>query len=305
MEELIPLLTGGVVLVAGLGLAFWMIFVEPRRFRVRRTTIPTSPRPTGRVAVESQRLAGLKILHVTDTHFSAANRDKLDFLRTVARERFDFVFYTGDLIDRADGLEDCAEAVGFFEPRLGSFAVLGGHDYWRMNPVMRYARMAESSITPQRHGTLNPADELVHALTDAGVQVLCDDSTVVPLPAGDCAVVGLQDAFMFHPDVEAAWKGVPEDVPVIVLAHSPDVLPDVARRRATLAFFGHTHGGQVRLPFLGALVTRSILPGKRASGTFKEQRTVYTLNNGMGATCWIAYRLLCRPEVSVLTLAQP
>lgn len=297
------LVAGAIVLCAGLALAIWIIFVEPHRFRVRETELPTISRSSHRLAVEAPELASLTILHVTDTHFTGQDERKLDFLRGVAKRECDLVFYTGDLIDQPEGVENCAEAAGYFTPRLGSFAVLGGHDYYKLNPFLRYLQFVKPSLTSDLYGTLNPTKQVVEALSAAGVCVLQDDSALVELPGGGrCAIIGLRDAYMFRPSLRAGWEDVPDDIPVIVLSHSPDVLPELLRRRAELAFFGHTHGGQVRLPFVGALITRSTLPGKRASGTFKRYHTVYTLNNGLGATRWLSYRLLCRPEVSLVKL---
>lgn len=294
---------GGILLCFGIALAVWMVFVEPHRFRVRETEIPTISRKSHRLAVECPELAQLRILHITDTHFTGHDARKLDFLRKVAEEEYDLVFYTGDFIDRPAGIESCRKTAHLFNPELGSFAVLGGHDHYKLNIFLRYLQFVKPSLTADLYGNPNPAEEVVEALSDAGVHVLRDESALVDLAGGDmCAIVGLRDASMFRPSLRAGWENVPEDVPVIVLAHSPDVLPELLRRRAQLAFFGHTHGGQVRLPFLGALITRSILPGKKASGAFKRYRTVYTLNNGLGATPWLSYRLLCPPEVTVLKL---
>jgi len=296
---------GAIVLCVCVALAIWMIFIEPNRFRVRETELSTISRPTHRLVIEAPELAPLTILHITDTHFNGKDDKKLNFLREVAQEKYDLVFYTGDLIDRPEGIESCAEVASYFRPTLGSFAVLGGHDYYKLNPFLRYLQFIHPGITSELYGKANPGDKVAEALSGAGVHVLQDDSTTLELQDGQkCAIVGLRDAFMFRPSLRAGWENVPDDVPVIVISHSPDVLPELFRRRAELAFFGHTHGGQVRLPFIGALITRSILPGKRASGTFKRYHTVYTLNNGLGATEWLSFRLLCRPEVSVLKLVE-
>ena len=299
------LLVGGVVVCSGVALAIWMIFVEPYRFTVREVDLPTISRPSHRVAVEAPELAPLTVLHITDTHFNGKDEKKLGFLEEVSQRDYDLVFYTGDLIDTPEGVESCRKAAGYFQPKLGSFGVLGGHDHYKLHPFLRYLQFLNPSLTSNRYGKLNPAEDVVDALSDAGVHVLQDESTLIDLPGGGrCAIIGLRDSYLFRPSLRAGWEDVPDDVPVIVLSHSPDVLPELLRRRADLAFFGHTHGGQVRLPLVGALMTRSNLPGRRASGTFKRYRTVYTLNNGLGATEWLSYRLLCRPEVTVVHLTE-
>jgi len=283
------------LVLAGLALAFWMVFLEQRLFRIRRVVLDA----------ESLGLPGLKILQITDTHFHGRDEHILRFLRKLAAsEQFDLVFLTGDLIDSAEGVASAAQAAALFHPRLGTLAVLGGHDYARSVGLDAYRHLLS------RHGLatmrqVNPADQLEIALTDAGIRVMHDAHTLVEDPESNgqtLAVVGLRDAFQFAPDYDAAWDDVPPGTPVIVIAHSPDVLPEVARRRARLAFFGHTHGGQVRFPLLGALVTRSSLPGRLAAGTFRHNGTVFTINNGLGTSPATPYRLLCRPEVTVLEL---
>jgi predicted MPP superfamily phosphohydrolase len=69
-----------------------------------------------------------------------------------------------------------------------------------------------------------------------------------------------------------------------------------------MAFCGHTHGGQVRFPFVGALVTRSSLPGSLASGAFRCGPTTYVIGNGLGTSPATPFRLLCRPEAIVVEL---
>jgi len=284
-------------------LAVWMVFIEPRRFRVRRVRIAASDRSTSRLHVEDGRLAGLKILHVTDTHFHGREKAKLRFLRGVAEEEFDLVFFTGDLIDGQEGIDACVEAAGYFRARVGKFAVLGGHDHFRVNPLVRYVQLAGGAGAGEEYGTPNPTHLFVERLCEKGFEVLSDRHRVVELGDGQrAAIVGLRDAFLFLPDYRSAWEGIPPAIPVIVLAHSPDVLPEVCRRGTKLAFFGHTHGGQVRLPFVGALITRSHLPPRKASGTFKTKGTVYCLNNGVGAGRRLSFRLLCPPEVTVVSI---
>jgi hypothetical protein len=281
------------LLLAALLLVLWVTVIEHRLFRVRR------------VVLDADRLGlpPLRILHVTDTHFHGRDGAILRFLGHVAaREDFDLVFLTGDLIDSPSGL-DAAEAVaGMFRPSLGTFAVLGGHDYAQLDPVKTY-RFLLTRRAQEAFAGDNPADDLVARLEAAGVRVLEDSAASVRPPAGrPFAVVGLRDAFVFEPDSEAAWRKVEPDLPVIAIAHSPDVVREVSRRGASLAFFGHTHGGQVRLPIVGAVVTRCTLPRRLVRGVFRQADTVFILNNGLGTSPAIPYRLLCRPEVTVAVL---
>jgi len=283
---------GGALACALLGV--WMVFIERRLFRVRRVVLDA-----GRMG-----LPPLRILHVTDTHFCGHDGPILAFLeRLSSQEQFDLLVLTGDLIDSRAGVASAARTAAFFKPRLGAFGVLGGHDYASISFVRAYTHIFARD---QRavYAAPNPAAELVARLEQSGVKVLEDANVLLTAPDG-CrfAVIALRDAFVFEPDFRAAWHGVDGETPAIVIAHSPDVLPEARARGAALAFLGHTHGGQVRLPFVGALVTRSHLPRRLASGLFRWGKTVFCINNGLGASPVVPYRLFCRPEVTVAELA--
>jgi len=283
----------------------WMVCVEPRRFRIWRCTVPrVAQRGDHEVSVLAERLPPLSILHISDSHFGVMDRPKLRFVRRVARQPYDLVFLTGDLVDRPCGLKECLELAELLAPRLGAFAVLGGHDHFRGIRAGRRCRArGNGAPSPPRFRRRNPVGELKKGLRERGVEVLEDESRTIRCPGGaELAIVGLRDAFVFQPDYEAAWREVPRGAPTIVLAHSPDVLPEVLRRAADMAFFGHTHGGQVRLPLVGALVTRSRIGRRRARGVFREGPTVFSLNDGLGAGRGTGFRLLCRPEVTLMVL---
>ncbi len=189
-----------------------------------------------------------------------------------------------------------------FRPALGAYAVLGGHDYREIGALRPYVHIFTGQDL--REGCRpNPAEEVVRRLEAAGVRVLDDSHCMAEGPDGRAfAVVGLRDAFEFEPDYAAAWAGLGEEVPVLVIAHSPDVLEEVVGRGADAAFFGHTHGGQVRLPLVGALVTHTHLPRRLAWGAFRRGGTAFVVGNGLGASVSTGYRLLCPPEAVVAEL---
>jgi predicted MPP superfamily phosphohydrolase len=285
----------GALLFTGFALLLYMVFIEPRRFRVQNITLPC----------RDGVVTPLRVLHITDTHFHGRDGVMLDFLRRLAdAEEFDLVFYTGDLIHCPNGIASLIEAVSLFEPRLGSYAVLGGHDYVQVKAPSVYWHM----LTLRRLRWAcrpNPVDHLVEQLEAGGVTVLSDQSARVECPDGRrLTLVGLRDAFQFEPDYESAWRDVEPDEPVVVLAHSPDVLPEAARRGAVAAFFGHTHGGQIRLPGVGALVTRTSMPRAATRGVFRCGETSCVVNCGLGAAPATPFRLRCPPEVVVAELGR-
>jgi predicted MPP superfamily phosphohydrolase len=278
---------------AGFVFGVWTAAVEPRLFRVRRFALPA----------ERVGLPPMRILEISDTHFWGHDARALSFLRGLARrEEFDLVALTGDLIHTPAGIPSLTEAAGLWQPSIGSFAVLGGHDYQWTGPVATYWHIC-TGMRWRGARRPNPVDDVVQALTSRGVTVLEDASAHLTGPCGrHFSLVGLRDAYEFAPDYSAAWRQVPPGTPVLVMAHSPDVVHEAARRGARLGLFGHTHGGQVRLPFIGPVFTRTGLPRRLARGLAWVGETAVVVSAGLGATPWAPYRFLCRPEVLVLEL---
>jgi len=278
---------------AALLVMLWSL-LEPRRFRIRRL----------RLSSDDCALPPLRILHLTDTHFSGRDEPILRFLRRIAGEaEYDLVVFTGDLIHRAAGIPSLAEAASLFEPTLGSFAVLGGHDHTNMNALITWRHL----ITGRRLKELcppNPVEEVIAALEGAGVETLQDENRRLKAPDGSpFAIVGLRDAYDFDPDWEAAWSGIAPDVPVLALSHSPDALPEAAARRTDLMLSGHTHGGQVRLPLIGALITYTDIGRRAARGAFRYKDTALLVSSGLGASPATPFRLLCPPTAFVIRTA--
>lgn len=284
-----------------------MAFVETRRFRIWRVDVPCieGPRKEDK-SLEASRFPDLNILHLTDTHFNGKDKIKLDFLQAVFQGsgRLDFVFLTGDILDSPRGLDSCMEMADMIDAGVGAFAVLGGHDFYRYAELWKkYLSIHKNEPNQSLRTKPNPVEKLREGFSRRGISVLECDNRIIDFPGGHkLAIVGLNDTFFFNCDYEGAWKGV-DNLPVIVLAHSPDVLSEAEKRGADLAFFGHTHGGQVRLPFKGAVVTRSKVGARRARGIFRENKTLFTINQGLGATRGTHIRLCCPPEITLMRIS--
>ncbi|MFP4029400.1 MAG: metallophosphoesterase [Candidatus Brocadiia bacterium] len=292
-------------IVAGLLLGFWMIAIEPQRFRVWRVHCPCVVEPSsGEIAVSAGRVPPLTVLHVTDTHFSGRDDKKLDFLRRVASEHYDFAFLTGDILERPGGLSSCFILAEMLRPQIGSFAVLGAHDHFYCPEFLgKYTSLHRISLGENKRRKDNPVEELRAGLAARSVEVLVNENRIVRLPSGDrIGIVGLRDSFAFEIDWDGAWEDLGKDIPTLVLAHCPNALPEIADRKAEMAFFGHTHGGQVCFPLMGAIFTRSNIPRYQARGIFREDETVFTVNNGVGTGIGTSFRLLCPPEVTILQI---
>jgi predicted MPP superfamily phosphohydrolase len=202
----------------------------------------------------------------------------------------DAVFLTGDYV--TVGLSSRAFAVGAawqcanILSELGCkklYAILGNHDI----------------------GV--GADEVTEALTANGITVLRNACLPMERAGGRIWLAGLDDPVMGHPDLELAIprsiRKVPNE-PIVLMCHAPDyadvVLDDVGSKAVGLMLSGHTHGGQVRLPVLGALY----LPGwgkRYDEGWFRLGGLRLYVNRGIG-TLGMPFRLNCPPEITVFTL---
>ncbi|MFA5891859.1 MAG: metallophosphoesterase [Actinomycetota bacterium] len=237
----------------------------------------------------------LRVLHVSDLHMRAAQRRKQRFLAGLAALEPDVVVATGDLLEDASGLPAAVAALGAIPARAGRVFVLGSHDHHGPAPRswLRYLWTHD----PQTAGRSNPWRDLVRGLEEHGWQFI-DNRTV---RVGDIEVLGLGDAHIGRADLGAlrtrAAKGFR-----MAIAHSPDIVEEVARHGYDLILCGHTHGGQVRVPLLGALVTNSTLPLRMARGAHRIGNAWLHVSAGLGTSKFAPIRFSCRPEVCVLEL---
>ncbi len=159
---------------------------------------------------------------------------------------------------------------------LGVWAVLGNHDWWLDGPRVRTA------------------------LESVGIPVLEDAAT--PIHRGGCAfwLVGIGDYWEGKHDVPSALAQVTDDAPILAFTHNPDLFPDIPAHVA-LTIAGHTHGGQVYIPFVGRPVVPSRYGERYAIGHVVENGRHLFVSSGLG-TSIVPIRFLVPPEVSVLTV---
>jgi uncharacterized protein len=236
--------------------------------------------PRWPAALDGLRVALVSDLHAGAPHVDAARVERVAAL--VRRQHPDLVCLLGDFVDLEVSFggevppEDMARPLGEIRPPLGSFAVLGNHDW------------------------LTDGPRVDAALTDAGIAVLTDESAAVEHDGTRLWIAGLEDATERIPDLGRALEGVPPDEPLLVLSHDPDVFP-IVPERAALTLSGHTHGGQVNLPVLHRHVIPSVFGDRYARGHVVEDGRHLFVTSGVG-TSNHPVRLGRPPEIVVLTL---
>jgi predicted MPP superfamily phosphohydrolase len=199
-------------------------------------------------------------------------------------ERPDLVVLLGDYVIKgvAGGRfmtpEAMANELAGLRGPLGVVAVLGNHDWWYDGPRVQ------------------------KALVGAGFRVLDNEAVVLERGGRRFWVAGIGDLWAGSPDPARALATVPDDEPVLALTHNPDVFPRVPARVA-LTLAGHTHGGQVRLPLLGAPIVPSQFRQRYAAGLVEEEGRRIFVTPGIG-TSIVPVRLGVPPEISVVVLSR-
>jgi uncharacterized protein len=266
-----PRTKGSAALIAAalgcLALAADMLAIEPNRLEESEL----------RVALPAWRGGEVRIAHVSDLQTTGFGEREARALDAVRRMHADFVVFTGDYVSKGLGSGPQIEAARRFlagiDAPLGVFAVAG-----------------DSEEEEDR-------ERIFAGLSN--VQYLRNESRTIEVAGAPLAIVGLQ---RFKFDVEAGFRDVPPGVPTIVVHHDPDIVQELGDRRVDLLVAGHTHGGQICLPWLGPPVPRTQLGRDRASGFFEVNGVLVHVSRGIGLSGKFAprVRFLCPPEVTLL-----
>ena len=234
------------------------------------------------------------------------------FLKSLASKDIDLVVNTGDNLGHKDATKPLLDALGPLLSKPGVF-VHGSNDYYA--PVLKNpfgylfrpsANVQDPGINP---GTLAPGilntKELTDGFESAGWHNLNNRSKELVVSGNKLRFIGIND---FHIGLSELDTVVESDSFTIALSHAPymEVIEKFTSCGASVIFAGHTHGGQVRLPFIGALTTNSDLPNKFARGIsgweFGGKASIVSVVAGLGNSIFAPVRFFCRPEVRLTTL---
>ena len=269
----------GIICGALAGAAFIEGFLcEPFQLDVTRLTIVSPRLPAG---FDGMKIAQLSDLHLH--HISRAYRMAIDVIR---KEHPSLVVITGDLVDHPEQTSACLAFLSNLRTaaRVPVVVVPGNWDH-RAFPT-------KQSIAAWHK----------HVQEETGIRVLANQNVVLHRHGDRMWLVGTDDPYFGHADLDASFKGVPNTAFALVLTHAPEAFKELAERPAArLVLAGHTHGGQVRFPFIGAVHVPSRYGTRFAHGLFKLGDTFFYVNAGMGMS-HLPVRFLCRPELTVLTL---
>lgn len=275
--------------ISGITLTNYAALIEPKWVEITQHDIAINNLPSA--------FEGFSIVQLTDLHHSSIV--KLDYLRSclwkVVRLRPDLVVLTGDYITRqAKYAEPVAEAIRqiIIESDIPVCAVLGNHDHWN--------DASENGMFPRRKRWKGDGDVVFNALTDAGIRVLMNES--VPLRRGKDRLwlIGCDDFLSGDFDLERALAAVSSSAePRILLMHNPYPIESIAHHQFDLVLSGHSHGGQISLPFVPPKIGRRYLAGLFYVG----QSRLYVCR-GLGVI-GLPIRFMTLPEIAHFRLVPP
>jgi uncharacterized protein len=277
-------------LASGIGYA---TLVERNAFVVREMTMP----------VLTPGSSPLRVLHLSDFHMRPQQRRKQAWLRELARWDPDLVVNTGDNLSHPRAVPSVVQAMGDLLSVPGLF-VFGSNDYFGPKPKnpTSYIFNPSKRIT----GEPLPWQDLRAAFTERGWLDMTHTRREIEVKGQLISVAGVDDPHLSRDRYDTiAGRPNPAANLSLGLVHAPytRVLDRFAADGYQLIMAGHTHGGQLRIPGYGAIVTNCDLDPSRARGASRwGADTQLHVSAGMGTSPYAPYRFCCRPEVTLLTL---
>ncbi|WP_049573768.1 metallophosphoesterase [Streptomyces sp. SBT349] len=279
---------------------------EVRSFRLRRVSVPVLP--PGR--------APLRLLHVSDIHMVSGQRKKQRWLQSLAGLRPDLVINTGDNLSDPEAVPEALDALGPLLQFPGAY-VFGSNDYYapRLRNPARYlaerasGRFGLNGNPPASNVPRNPWPELRDAFDDAGWVNLTNTRGRLKAADTEIALTGLDDPHIRRDRYDSVAGGPDPDADLsLAVVHAPYLraLDAFTADGYPLILAGHTHGGQLCVPFYGALVTNCDIDTARVKGLSTHEtpghRAYLHVSAGCGTNRYTPVRFACPPEATLLTL---
>lgn len=257
-------------------LVAWAFVIDPNRLVTRQATLTIDRWPSS--------LSNLKIALLSDIHAGGSYIDERKLRLIVARTNQlqpDLILIAGDFISGGRSHHDMepdvfAPLLKEFRAPLGVYAVLGNHDWWYDGEKVR------------------------RALEANGIKVLENEVAQVDTRGTSFWLVGLADLWTRPQRIGDAIANVPADAPLIALTHNPDIFPQLPPG-VSLLLAGHTHGGQVRIPFIGSVVSVSRFGDRYVAGHIVENGRHLFVTTGIGTSIY-PVRFNVTPEIVLLRI---
>jgi len=257
---------------------FYSRYIEPHRLDIKQVTIQHENIP--------KSFHGCKIVQFSDTHLGFQyNLEQLKkHIITINNLEPDIIFFTGDLMDKPNQYplkKALSNTLKQLNAPYGKYAVYGNHDHGGYGTEIYMKIMKEANFNVLRNETLS---------------VELEDGNKI-------YIAGIDDAMLGKPDIPWTLKGIPANSFSILLSHAPDMADAASAIGVNIQLSGHSHGGQVKLPFYGPLVTPPY-GRKYIEGPYNVNKNVplfLYVNRGLGTTR-LPFRFLSVPEITVFLL---
>ncbi|WP_324611603.1 metallophosphoesterase [Bacillus massiliglaciei] len=257
---------------AGVGGRYYAKDIEPNWLEIQHLEIKNKLVPKG--------FHGMKMIQFSDTHlgFQFQLKDLQEVISKINTFEPEILFFTGDLMDAPDEYihkEKIIPLLRQLKAPLGKFCVFGNHD----------------------HGG-NGSDSYREIMEKSGFSLLQNTYKPVTLLSSEkIYIAGIDEPMLGTPDMEQALGTIPGNLYTVLLSHAPDLADHAKDFKVQLQLSGHSHGGQIQIPFAGALVTPPYSE-KYREGTYIIDNLQLHVNRGLGTTR-LPYRFLSRPEITV------
>lgn len=253
---------------AGLAVLGYIGLVEPRSPRFEQIELKLNTLPAG--------LDGLRIGQLSDLHLGQpfSEQNARWAIEQMQRDQPDLIVITGDFTSKPKAVAKVAPLLASLRAPLGIYAITGNHDYWDNLVLLR------------------------NTLADLGIPLMFNEHRRLEWNGTEFYLLGLDDMWDGTPDLLVANTGVPQGVFRLLLEHSPDFADEAAAAGIDMQLSGHTHGGHIRWPGLGA----AVLPRhgiKYDKGLFKVGEMQLYVSRGLGGG---PFRLFSPPEATLITL---
>lgn len=273
INNIIKSLVAMFLVIALLGV--YITFIERNLLVVKRDTITLGENNDNKV----------KIVQFSDTqlgeYYTLEDLEKA--VNKINKLNADLVVFTGDLIDNASKYEDLynvSEVLGKIQSNIGKYAIYGNHDIG--GGAIRY---------------------YANIMSEAGFTLLVNESDTIKVNDKTITMFGGDDALMGNHDSIKTMDGISNDNTNILLIHEPDLIDKYNEYPIDLALSGHSHGGQVYIPFYGPIKS-TLLAEKYNKGFYymdNERDTTLYVSSGLGNTK-VPFRFLNIPEIKVFNL---
>jgi len=257
---------------------FYGSFIEPKLINVAKEEITLSKNPKNKI----------KIALISDIHVGPYKKEK--FVRKIAQkiinQKPDIVLIDGDNIFGKQEYADNLKALKKLTAKYPTYAVWGNHEY-NIGKPNDFSKFKDKTKYIKK------------IFQEIGVNLINNKNKLIK---NEFWLLGVDSLWAEKDNLDSALKGTTNNLPKILLAHNPDIVYKIADKNINLVLSGHTHGGQIRLPLIGPLISaKSKLGRKYDYGLFKFGNSLLYITKGIGEDGPRA-RLFCRPEIVILNI---